>query len=340
MRINWMSFHFDNVDGYGRFSRYFIRALARQGLDITPILLSQVDQMPGWMQRLTGLEWSGVTISCMPPHNLKGLAGRQWAFTMCEGTQIDDGWAEHINQKCERLLVPCAQNAAAFIDGGVEVPVHIIPGGTDPGDFPLLPRRKSNRPYTFLTLGDRGRRKGWDVVDQAFGKVFRDNPAVRLVFKARPVGADLIALLAGAVKKPANYSFWREDVEDPADIYAQADCFVIPSRGEGYGMPQREAAMMGLPVITTRYGGCAESIDHWAIPVENFKMVQVPKIQTHVRGLWADPDVDEVAEHMLWCYQHQEEAFERGQAAAKWLRENQTWDHAASQLVDLLEHYQ
>lgn len=339
MHINWMQYHFDAVDGYGRFGMYFIRALARAGVTVTPMLLQQVEQMPGWMQRMAGLEFSHITITCAPPHNLRGMAGRQWAFTMCEGTEIDKGWADHINEKAERLIVPCQHNAEAFRNGGVDVPIHVVPGGTEPGDFPVLARRNGNHPYTFLALGDRGRRKGWDVVYKAFWHAFKDQPDVRLCFKARPVGAELIALMAGAQQKDPRLSFWREDVDDPADVYAQADVFAIPSRSEGWGMPHREAAMMGLPVIATRYSGTADGIDHWAIPIEKFVLKDVPPTATHVKGQWAEPDLEEVAAAMRWCYDHQDEAWEKGQAAARWLRGNQTWDHAVVQLLDLLERY-
>jgi glycosyltransferase involved in cell wall biosynthesis len=338
MRLNWLQFHYSEIDGYARFGMAFIRALGRLGVSVTPLHIQQLE-MPGWTQRLAGLDFSHLTIACLPPHNLKGLAGRQWIFTMCEGTEIQKDWAEHINAKAERLIVPCEHNAEAFRRGGVDTPIHVVPGGTDPAEFPILARRNGGHPYTFLALGDRGRRKGWDVVYRAFFKAFGDLPDVRLVFKARPVGADLIALMAGAARKDPRLSFWREDVERPADVYAQADCFAIPSRSEGWGMPHREAAMMGLPVIATRYSGTADGIDDWAIPVETYRLKPVPRSALHVFGEWAEPDEDEVAARMRWCYDHPDEAWQKGQAAAQWLREHQTWDHAAARLLALLETY-
>ena len=44
--------------------------------------------------------------------------------------------------------------------------------------------------------------------------------------------------------------FVGED-EMPA-LYAAADAFVLPSRGEGWGLPYMEAMAAGLPVIGTR----------------------------------------------------------------------------------------
>lgn len=41
-------------------------------------------------------------------------------------------------------------------------------------------------------------------------------------------------------------------------LYAAADVFVLPSRGEGWGRPHVEAMSMGLPVIATRWSGPSE----------------------------------------------------------------------------------
>jgi glycosyltransferase involved in cell wall biosynthesis len=41
-------------------------------------------------------------------------------------------------------------------------------------------------------------------------------------------------------------------------IHKTGDCFVSAHRGEGWGVPQVEAALAGRPVISTGYGGCHE----------------------------------------------------------------------------------
>jgi glycosyltransferase involved in cell wall biosynthesis len=43
-------------------------------------------------------------------------------------------------------------------------------------------------------------------------------------------------------------------------LYAAADCFVLPTHGEGWGLPTMEAMAMGLPVITTNWGGSTEFV--------------------------------------------------------------------------------
>ena len=63
-------------------------------------------------------------------------------------------WLGRINQRerCRAVVVPCDHNAQVFREGGVTKPIHVIHGGTDPQEFPLITERP-NRPYTFWRLG-------------------------------------------------------------------------------------------------------------------------------------------------------------------------------------------
>jgi hypothetical protein len=332
-QINWLNYKFLPADGYGRYGLYFVRALHRAGVDVTPALRDTAE-LPGWLTRMAGIDWSRLTVACLPPCELRPLAGRQWNLTMYECSAIPEGWANEVNRLAERLIVPCVQNAEAFRRAGVEKPIHVVPGGTSPEDFPLMGRTPNgNRPYTFLALGDRGSRKGEDIAWRAFFQEFGNGEDVRLIVKARPSSRRFAEM--DLSESDRRVSIWLGEVESMAEVYEQADCFVFPSKGEGWGMPPREAAMMGLPVIATRWGGLEEGIDQWAIPVERFMMM--PSMLPVKNGEWAVADVDEVAAHMRWCYEHPAEAKAKGLEAAAWLRANQTWDHAALKLLALMD---
>lgn len=332
--INWFNYRMLRVDGYGRFGVNMVRALVRQGVQVVPGTTAILDEMPGDLLRLTGYDFSNATIMCMPADCMKAVPGRVWLWSMTEDSSIPKDWPETINKQCERLIVPCEHNAEVFKRRGVQVPVHVVHGGTDPFEFPIVAQKRPERPFTFLCLGDRAPRKGHEQVWSAFYKLFPDNPDVRLIIKVRP---QFLPWLNTFNLNDRRVTIWRGDVDSMADVYAGVDCFVFPSYGEGWGMLPREAAMMGLPVIATRWSGLEPGIDHWAIPLENFKLGKA--LLDHPNGEWAVCSADEVAEKMLWVYEHQDEAREFGLKAACWLRANQTWDHSAKQLVELLERY-
>jgi glycosyltransferase involved in cell wall biosynthesis len=343
MPLNWTGYQYRKWDGYGRYGAYMVRALLKAGVDVTPILEEEMN-MPAWMQQLRGTRFDDrLTISCLPPYFLQRSPGKHWLLTMTEGSECPDDWAYMINRSgVERLIVPCQHNADAFASGGVECPITVIPGGTDPDEFPLrTTQRDAKKPYTFLALADRGSRKGWIEAYAAFYKAFGGKTDgakdVRLIIKCRPEGNSLVDMIAKAKDLDPRLCFQIEDVADPVQVYAQADCFVIPSRSEGWGMPHRECAAMGIPVITQAYSGMDDGHTHeWAIVVEGGHMQPSPP-ETHIKGEQRRVDVDELAKAMRACYDNPDSAASLGRSSAAWLRQYQTWDHSAALLVQLLQ---
>ncbi|MCP4589464.1 MAG: glycosyltransferase family 4 protein, partial [bacterium] len=283
--INWMNKDFMPEEGYGRYGLHMIRALLKLGVEVTPLTTEKLS-WPGWMQRTAGLDFSRLTILLMSVSEMKAVAGRVWGYSMYEDSSIPEGWAETVNASCERLLVPCQQNAEVFESRGVRVPIHVVHGGTSAEEFPLLPPIKRERPYTFLALADRGPRKGVETAWSAFFTAFADEAGVRLIVKTRANGLQGFGPLNFPDRR---ISFWREDVDSMADVYAQADCFVYPAYGDGWGMPPREAAMMGLPALVTRWSGLEVGIDHWAIALEKFHLQR--SMMNTPDGEWAVPEV-------------------------------------------------
>jgi glycosyltransferase involved in cell wall biosynthesis len=260
---------------------------------------------------------------------------------MTEGSILPPDWADTINNSgVERVIVPCQHNADAFANSGVTAPISVVHGGTDPAEFPLRTEpRDAAKPYTFLTFADRNERKGWHEVWDAFYLAFGGKTTgtmdVRLLIKYRPDDNNVTTVMAGAVDADKRIVYQGEDVADMAMLYAQADCLVLPSRSEGWGMIHREAACQGLPVITQAYSGLSDAHE-WAIVVEKGVMQPIPRERSTSLGEWRVVDVAELAQKMRWCYERPTEAAEFGRQAAAWIRDNQTWTHAASALIDLL----
>ena len=286
---------------YGRWSLRFIRALKLRGVDVQ-MSLTEIVLSPPWVQELFGLKWDRLTIQCLPACGAIPMPGRMWLWSMTEGSELPDGWAQQIKlANPERLIVPCEYNAEAFrqgmLDEGLSLPIHIVPGGTDPAEFPRMHRNgryeNGDHRYTFLALADRGGRKGWGETWDAFYKAFGtpdDTPDVRLIIKSRPKGNELLNMIAGGDGLDPRITIWQEDMDEMRDTYSVADCVSMPSRSEGWGMPHREAAMMGLPVITQKYGGIDDGhTEEWSIPIGGGRIERMPTSYQHIKGEWLRP---------------------------------------------------
>lgn len=330
MQLNWIGYKFIKTDGYGRFNMGFIKALIKQGVKVYPDTID-VLEYPGWFQRAKGLEFGKTTIQCMPAHEMKSIPGRLTGFSMWEAEGVPDGWIDILNDVPTYVLVPCEWFKGSLINQGVKTPIHVMPGGIDPFECEVLPQN-NHRPFTFGCWGDRGTRKGMDLVWMAFYKAFGKSKDVRLLIKCRPPSLPYMDL----AHSDSRISLWREDADDIGSIFSQMDCFVFPTRGEGFGMPPREAAACAIPTICTNWAGTADNIENWAIPLNKYEFGESP---LPGKGQWANPDVDEIVSQMRWVYDNQDQAKQDALIRAEWLRRNLTWEHAAKRLIDFTKKH-
>lgn len=215
------------------------------------------------------------------------------AVTMFESSELPPGWVDVLN-RLEAVVVPCSWLERVFRDAGVTTTLHRVPLGIKECYTPV--RRPVGRsPYTFLTVATPYPRKGWDVAVRAFDAAFGNSPDHRLLVKMRAGRRLPVRILHPRVEVVA------EDLDDDgmAELYRSVDAFVFPSRGEGFGLPPREAAATGLPVVATAWGGTADDIDDWGWPLR-FRLVRAWYGHSQLAGLgsWADPDVHHLADLM------------------------------------------
>jgi hypothetical protein len=261
-------------------------------------------------------------------------AERLVGFTMFESTQMPPERVATINRQADVCLVPSDWCAESFAEQGVRIPIEVAPWGVDTNDyFPLGREREEDHPYTFLWSGTPDLRKGWDLVYGAFIKAFGRSTQARLMLHFRSMPKGVLGFRDANVEVVTGY-FDRPQLRE---MLQAADCFVFPSRGEGWGSPPREAAATGLPVIVTNWGGLAHEIGCWAIPlsVKRLEWAMFGLWQHGDIGHWAEPDKEELAEHMRWCFENQELAAEFGGRAAGWLATHTPWTRTACRVAEV-----
>lgn len=112
---------------------------------------------------------------------------------------------------------------------------------------PTSPSPEDNR-FHFVNVARLFRQKGQDVLLRALAIARPELPPVRLTLVgsgpeestlrrlSTELGLDDVVVFAGSVSEPAGY-------------LRSADCFVLPSRWEGFGLVLIEALQFGLPLL-------------------------------------------------------------------------------------------
>ena len=106
--------------------------------------------------------------------------------------------------------------------------------------------------------------KGLETLLAAWPAVLRDHPtALLLLVGDGPLGVTLRARAGPGVR-------FEGLVSDPLPYLQAADCFVLPSEGEGMPSALLEALAVGLPCVATSVGGIPEVLrrgpDGWLVP--------------------------------------------------------------------------
>jgi glycosyltransferase involved in cell wall biosynthesis len=118
-------------------------------------------------------------------------------------------------------------------------------------------------------------------------------------------------------------------------IYRSADCFVLPSRGEGWGLPILEAMACGLPVIATAWSAQTDFINSGvAYPLEIDGLVLAEAKCPYYEGFnWAEPSYEHLRTLMRHVYENREEAKMKGAQASAEVLGKWTWRHSAEKII-------
>lgn len=269
---------------------------------------------------------------------------RTIAYTMFETTATPIEWTEPMNL-CRRILTPCETSKQAFQARGVRVPIHVVPQGVNPDAWPVVDRKHRDQPFTFLIAGGLTYRKNPIGAVRAFLAAFSDVKDVRLIVKTRGGTLGGFQNWLNQIPNDDRIQIIAENStpQQMFDVFASADAFVWPSRGEGFGLPPVAAMSTGLPVIVSENSGMMQYCDdRYNYPIE-CKEVPVPKQadggypeEWGDCGNWWEPDFDALVESMQEVYKHRVTAYRRGQKAARWVRENWTIGHTCQKILEIV----
>jgi glycosyltransferase involved in cell wall biosynthesis len=111
------------------------------------------------------------------------------------------------------------------------------------------------------------------------------------------------------------------------------DCLIFPSRGEGFGLPVREAMSTGIPVIAANWGGLEAPMSQSFNYPLNYNFIKCKDDGGENFGYYVDPSEEHLKEILADIYRSPEQLVVNGSKCANWVRENETYKNTAIRIV-------
>ncbi|WP_299757287.1 glycosyltransferase [uncultured Chloroflexus sp.] len=268
--------------------------------------------------------------------------GYRIGYTMLEVNGLPADWIAACN-RMDEIWTPSRWGAETFAAAGVYRPIHVMPLGYDPEHFNTqIPAYRLDNRFTFLSIFEWGERKAPELLLRAYCSAFSRNDDVVLILRINNFDRSIsvsqqIANLRLPPDSPPIVILYNQYLSRAqlGSLYRSADCFVLATRGEGWGLPILEAMACGLPVIATNWSAQTEFFRaEVGFPVNVRTLVPAEaKCPYYTGWSWAEPDFDHLVWLMRYVYEHPAEARSVGHAAAAEVAQRWTWRHTAERIV-------
>jgi glycosyltransferase involved in cell wall biosynthesis len=327
--------------GYGRLNRRFMFGLADKGVAVKYCPVNGLNDMGKngaadlLLLQLNSVPRGAPAFYSMPAAVVNDDIQHRVFLTMMETNRLHEDYVYRCNA-AQEVIVPSNWCKRVFEESGVKAPVHVVPLGVDPCFSPeAAPLALSgSRSFVFLSVFQWSLRKGYDVLIRAFSEEFSGSDDVCLVISSRmfgPPSEEKKRIVRAEIKRivaetgnpnPPRILYYGDVLAEELmpRLYASADCFVLPSRGEGFGLPYLEAGATRLPVIGTRYSGQEDFLsdeNSFLVDVDSFGP-PAPELEATSRffqgidfPVLGRAAVDQTRAHMRFVYEDKEEAQKR-----------------------------
>jgi glycosyltransferase involved in cell wall biosynthesis len=333
-----------SADGYGNMTENMILAFDRAGFvvfpghewehndySLTPERIKEIIDLRDFDQGVFNGATVGVRNS--QPDSFDSLTTPfRLGFSMFEFTKMPSSWVPGANT-VDVNLVPCTWCKEIWVESGVTQPVEVLPLGARTDLYTYLDRPERDT-FTFCMTGSLSARKAPWMAWAAFQLAFPGRDDVRLVFKTP-------AALSIRAEGDDRVTAYNEDwpLARMVDVLHRADCFVYPTRSEGFGFSPVEAMSTGLPVICTNVTAMTDYLfpEHsYPLDIEGWE--EVPSHWGDI-GCYATPSLDHLVSLMRHVYDNRAEARAKGRLAAVYVREELTWQRLVERFVGIVERY-
>lgn len=250
--------------------------------------------------------WAGDT-------NYQKVRGADFkiAYVAFDSDRIPPSWVEILNSEFDLVMTTSEFVKSAVADSGCKLPIFVFPLRI-PGVSSLAPSGnvpKSALPVRFLSVGAYHPRKNYRELVQAFIEEFGPQAAnVQLNIHSNVNfrgGYDTlrryieIANAKNIFATDANFN-----AEHISELFDHSEVYVAPSKGEGFCLPAREAAIRGMIVVATDGSALREvKTDRLIrVPVTAEEPACYPEIQHKIFGKYYTTGVPAIRKALRQAY--------------------------------------
>jgi len=367
-----------DAGGYGKMSRECVEGLFKKDgikvqLDLhkIPEMRCSVKVSPSMQEMLeTEVSKTAPYVWAVMPTEYIHTQGRKIYYTMMETYGVPERFADKCNN-ADEIWLPSKFNMEMFAEGNIEPDLYYMPLGVNTELYKPMQLTDEQRDifniktksFVFCSLFGWSLRKGVDVLFESYLKEFSGDDDVSLVVMSRKDGSssdEKNTEIRDQIKKyierwcphnpPHIIHIGQSMPEEHLPIlFNMCDCFVLPSRGEGWCLPMAEAGSCGLPVIATRCCGQMDFLDDdnsFLIDIEGYDIgsQEVQALSSYYEkmpfAVIGQKAIGQTREYMRFVLENPSKAKEKAGLLRKNIENNFTWDHLVDRVYSRLKEIQ
>ena len=287
------------------------------------------------------------TRNLYPPrvNDAKGVVNLLHAYGW-EESEFPQQWVDEFNSNLQGITVMSKLVKKILIDNGVKIPITVSGLGLDhidhvDAEFVINSELKE---YKILHVSSCFERKGIDTLLKAYGQAFNIHDNVTLIIKTFSNPHNKVKqILEGLSKNNDLFPHVVIIFDEYSDkqlkgLYLQSNLLVAPSRGEGFGLPIGEAMRLGIPVITTGWGGQLDFVNNRNSWLIDYKFKHSESHFGLDQSYWADPCVNHLCQLLLEVFNSSATAIESKTDAGKKTTSFLTWEDVASKNINFVQN--
>ena len=263
----------------------------------------------------------------------------------------------------DEIWVPSQNNKKAYVCMGIDYnKIYVIPHGVNIDKYnpEVAPLEYNKGKFNFGSIFDWTERKNPIALIRAYYNAFCKGEDVTLTMKTFwrfPLERSREYIHNAINKIKAGYRdrrtfpkilVWFDVMNEDImpNFYKSFDCYVMPTRGEGFGLPFLEAMACGVPTIGPKWGGNTDFmndknsilIDGTLVPIKHGEFLHLQPQYSGQR--WFDVNEELLSKSMYWVYNNLEETKKMTDVALEEIKNKWTWVHTAKKIHERITFLQ